>query len=113
MRFFVFYLMLLLGTAKAQTGNNLRTLFVSSTKDTVQLDSLSIIPGTFLLQSPAGDTVPENLYYFDFINAQLIWNRKALNQLGVIRDTVYKAEFRVFPTRLNKALAHKTTQSVN
>lgn len=110
--FFVCVLMLWVAKAQAQTGNNLRTLFVSTAKDTVQLDSLSIIPGTFLLQTPSGDTVAENLYYFAFINAQLIWNRKALNQLGVIRDTVYKADFRVFPSRLNKALAHKTIDNV-
>ncbi len=109
----VFLLMLLPTLAQAQTGSNLHTQYISTAKDTVQLDSLSIIPGSFFIHNAAGDSVAENLYTFDFINAQLIWNRKALNQLGVVRDTVYEANFRVFPTRLNKPVAHKTMATVN
>lgn len=105
------FLMLVLSSARAQTGNNLRTLFISTAKDTVQLDSLSIIPGSFFIHNAEGDSVAPNLYTFDFINAQLIWNRKALQQLGVVRDTVYEANFRVFPSRLNKPLAHKTIET--
>ena len=58
----VFLLMLLPTQAQAQTGSNLRTLYISTATDTVSLDTLSIIPGTLVIQTAKGDTINPDLY---------------------------------------------------
>lgn len=107
----VCFLLFVLVKAQAQTGNNLRTRFISTAKDTVQLDSLSVVPGTFFLQSATGDSVNNQLFTLDFINSLLIWNRKALTASGLGADSVFKATFRVFPRKLNAPYAHKTKET--
>lgn len=91
---------------QAQTTPNLRTVYISTAKDTAVLDTLSAIPGTLLLSSASGDSVPQNLYTFDYINGRIIWNRKELIKAGFKGDSI-KAVFRVFPYKFNRPYSHK------
>ena len=62
---------------------------ISSQKDTIQLDSLSIIPNTLSLPG-----FPDSTYAIDFVNARMIWKQKPPVDSVLVR-------YRVFRTRLN------------
>ena len=78
----------------SQTRSNLRQKWISTARDSVRLDSSSIVPNTFaILQVPASD------YQVDFVNSTLTWKQKpALDSVWI--------SYRVFPAKLN-AVAHK------
>lgn len=69
--------------------SNLRTKMISSAKDTIQLDSLSIIPNTLSLPG-----FPDSTYAIDFINARMIWKQRPPVDSVLVR-------YRVFGSRLN------------
>ncbi|MBL7699485.1 MAG: hypothetical protein JNK79_15070 [Chitinophagaceae bacterium] len=69
--------------------SNLRTKMISSAKDTIQLDSLSIIPNTLSLPG-----FPDSTYAIDFINARMIWKQRPPVDSVLVR-------YRVFSSRLN------------
>lgn len=92
------------------TGNgvfaqsNLRTKTIFFTKDTIQLDSLSIIPGTFSLKDSAGTLIDSSLYKVDYINARLIFaSLPAGNGIAV---------YRVFPYFFSKRFQHKDIRNI-
>ena len=69
--------------------SNLRQKWISTTRDSVRLDTLSIVPNTLaILQVPATD------YKVDYVNSTLKWNQKPAV------DSVW-ISYRVFPARLN------------
>jgi len=72
-----------------ETRSNLRQKWISTARDSLRLDSLSIVPNTIsILQVPATD------YDIDLVNAVLTWKQKpALDSVWV--------SYRVFPARLN------------
>ncbi|HKP31691.1 MAG TPA: hypothetical protein VJT83_03155, partial [Chitinophagaceae bacterium] len=70
-------------------GSNLRQKWISVKSDIVQLDSLSIVPRTFRIES-----IPPSSYELDLVNATLKWIQKPA------LDSVF-ATYRVFPARLN------------
>lgn len=70
-------------------GSNLRQKQVRVAGDTLRIDTISIVPGSFII--PGIDPVDYNL---DFINGFLVWNKKpSVETLLVV--------YRVFPYRLN------------
>lgn len=69
--------------------SNLRTKMISSARDTIQLDSLSIIPNTLILPG-----FPDSTYAIDYVNARMIWKQKPPVDSVLVR-------YRVFGTRLN------------
>lgn len=72
-----------------QPVSNLRTRYVATTQSPVQLDFLSIIPGTVSIEDVSGE-----YYEVDEMNALLFWKKK------VFADSVLVA-WRVFPYKLN------------
>ncbi|WP_240410021.1 hypothetical protein [Flavisolibacter nicotianae] len=83
------------------TRSNLRIKRISLTVDTLALDSLSIVPGTFSVNvADTGD------YRLDFVNAVLYWKRKpAVDSASVI--------YRVFPQRLNAVVQRRSFDSIS
>jgi hypothetical protein len=69
--------------------SNLRQKWFSTKVDTLQLDTLSIIPNTVSVTA-----VPDSFFIIDPINALLVWRQKPLFDSVMIR-------YRVFETRLN------------
>ena len=69
--------------------SNLRTKMISSRQDTLQLDSLSIIPNTVSLPG-----FPDSTYQVDYINARLTWKNKPALDSVLVR-------YRVFNSKLN------------
>ena len=76
--------------AMVNQGSNLRQRYFKVTADSVQLDTISIIPSTFSIEGiDAAD------YRLDFVNAILYWHKRPP------ADTIIKVSYRVFPYRLN------------
>ncbi|MFQ3579129.1 MAG: hypothetical protein SNJ71_03190 [Bacteroidales bacterium] len=97
LRIIVLYLSLNIGNLYAQHVDNLRYKFLYSATDTVFIiDTLSIVPGSVLLQK--GDTVISE-YYLDVAKAILILPK-------VSTDTL-KITYRVFPYNFSKPYYHK------
>ena len=80
--------------------SNLRKKKVPAKQATIQLDSLSIVPGTVTI---AG--IPDSLYNVDFVNARLTW--KQLPPLDSIL-----IHYRVFRTRLNGVVTRMQYDSI-
>src|SRR5690606_4989451 len=95
---------LLMDAAQAQRPDkplsNLRSKTLPVISDTLQIDSLSIIPHTL---SIAG--VPDSTYTPDLVNGRLIWKQRPL--LPVVTIT-----YRVFPYRLNATAQRQNYDSV-
>jgi hypothetical protein len=69
--------------------------------DTMQLDTLSIIPRTFFIRG-----IPDSTYQLDFVNARLYWKQKPADQRIMI-------SYRVFPNRLNPVAKHLSYDSIS
>jgi hypothetical protein len=84
-----------------QARSNLKSRKIAVDKDSVLLDSLSIIPGTFLI-SGADDT---SAYHLDFVRSVLTWKVKpSADSVTVL--------YRVFPFRLNSVAQRLNYDSV-
>lgn len=81
--------------------SNLRSKKIALDKDSVQLDSLSIIPGTFVINGVT-DT---SSYRLDFVRAWLHWKSKPEG------DSI-TLTYRVFPMRLNSVAQRLNYDSV-
>lgn len=75
---------------------------ISLTGDTLSLDSLSLVPGSFQLRYPDGNIVDSSLYSIDEVNSLLIFNPE------LHRDSNnYSASYRVFPFSFRETYKHK------
>lgn len=73
---------------------------ISPFKDTLQLDSLSIIPNTIVLPG-----FHDSTYVVDYVNARIIWRQKPALDSVLVR-------YRVFNTRLNARVQRMQYDSV-
>jgi len=93
-------LFLLWGSVEAQVLSNQRSTFLAY-GDTIVLDTVSIIPGSFSLYS--GDAkIPEEAYRLDAANARLYPDLIALTRFNADLNRL-RAEFRVFPVSFTTA----------
>ncbi len=69
-------------------------------KDTVHLDTLSIVPGSLYITNLAGDTIVSDSYEIDFINASLMFRTQYFG------DSLW-ADFRLFSVRLGSPYFHR------
>jgi hypothetical protein len=73
---------------------------IPSGKDTIQLDSLSIIPNTVILPG-----FHDSTYTVDYVNARIVWKQKPALDSVLVR-------YRVFNSRLNAKVQHMQFDSV-
>ncbi len=85
--------------AQQKTQSNLRQK-TFAVADSILIDSMSIIPGTFTIQA-----FHDSIYQLDFVNAKLKWIHKPLSDS-------FNAVYRVFPFKLNQALQRINFDSV-
>ncbi|HEY6505136.1 MAG TPA: hypothetical protein VIZ28_14265 [Chitinophagaceae bacterium] len=74
----------------SNAGSNLRQKTFKVTADSLRIDTLSIIPNTFIVEN-----IPVADYRLDFVNAILHWNKRPSP------DSIIKINYRVFSYRLN------------
>lgn len=86
--------------ANPQPLSNLRIKTVAVSSDSILLDSLSIIPATFLVNE-----LDTSSYRLDFVNAVLYWKERP------VRDSV-SVVYRVFPVKLNATVQRRSFDSI-
>ncbi|HEY0298784.1 MAG TPA: hypothetical protein VGB84_06150 [Arachidicoccus sp.] len=86
-------------SVQAQLHSNLRKKNIS-TNETISIDSLSIVPGSFMI-----DDVDSSFYKLDNVTSRLLWLKRP------VHDSV-KISYRVFPFRLNASASHYTLDSI-
>ncbi len=101
-RTILFFLLLLLCTdGYAQYPANRRTKQVFITNDSIQLDSLSIVPGSLTLTTMDGTAVDSSFYKINFGEGKLIINRKKLVQDSIVLS------YQTFPYLFSAETKHK------
>jgi hypothetical protein len=80
--------------ATAQPSSTLRYRVVTPGSDPIRFDTLSIVPGTFLLINRQGDTIPDTAYTLVPWEALLQLHPTLLSR----NDTDYLAMYRLFPS---------------
>ena len=84
--------------AMSQVESNVRSKNIPTNTDTVQLDSLSISPGSVLLTG-----IDTNDYEIDYATGKLIWlNKPAADSIPI--------QYRTWPISITQPVSHKSTQ---
>jgi hypothetical protein len=80
-----------------------RTVTLATTRDTVQIDSLSLVPGSWKVLQPDNLNLNDSLFMIDWIRSILIikpeWQK---------RPDSLRLEYEVYPISLNKKYRHKS-----
>lgn len=92
---------------QAQTFSNARSRVVQITNDTLQLDTLSIVPGSeVFLDASTGDTLANLEYELNWPNGWLRWITRP-------QDSLIRIQYRVFPLLLTQEYRHKSDTLIN
>lgn len=106
MRLFLLILILTFGiVAEAQVLNNLRHQTLSIESDSILCDSLSIIPGTFVLTDSSGNAINPSLY-------QLIPEKALMIISDSLKGWQVSLSYRVFPINLTTAYYNKDIRMI-
>ncbi|MCF8299188.1 MAG: hypothetical protein K9J13_16690 [Saprospiraceae bacterium] len=99
---YLLFLFLIPALTLSQELVNLRNKKLLLPKDTIKLDSLSIIPGSTFVLDSKGNTISDSLYKFDYAKSLLIIKPelKNLNQELIVN-------YKVFPYDFSKEFKHK------
>lgn len=89
----------------AQNIDNRHSKTIATTNDTVQLDTLSLIPKTIHLTSIAGVEIDSSYFTVAFADGIIILNNKKLKANG-FNDSI-KVTYQTFPLLLSKETKHK------
>lgn len=107
LRFYCFlYSLLLYQLCWGQTINNIREKTISFKEDTIDLDSLSILPNSLIILSPDDQYINADAYSIDYVDAILIWNKNSPYYSKLNYDSL-KIIYRVFPFSLTASYQHK------
>lgn len=96
----------LLAISASFAQSNFRTKKIILSKDTTQLDTLSIIPGTFSLKDSSGVIIDSSKYKVDYVNARLI----ILPSLGGVGGGF--VSYKVFPYLFSQKYQHKDVSKI-
>lgn len=102
---FLFLFTFLCCDAFAQSGSNWREQVLVLTTDTVQLDTLSIIPKTEVIKTQDGNYLSSSQYSIKHAKATLIVNKEFIGQEITIG-------YRVFPYLFEKKYSHKSLSQI-
>ncbi len=90
----------------AQKFNNLRTKIFTIQNDSIQIDTLSIVPGSEILSSK-NRFMSDTLYRLDYANAILILNSKVVSETKQLSLT-----YRVFPVNFSATWHHRKKDDI-
>ncbi len=89
-----------LGMAQLSEASNIRRVKFSAATDTLQIDSLSILPNTLHVEG-----VDTSTFFIDYAQGTLIWNQRPKT------DSIF-IEYRVFPYNFSKRYYHKNARKI-
>lgn len=87
---------------EAQQLSNYHVSKISTISDTIVFDSLSIIPGSFVLRDSAGNKIDTSYYKINYAKAALIW----LQSKNRSQKTFF-ASYKIFPYNFSSSYKHK------
>ena len=99
-----FFLLLWVAHASAQDSLFLRRLSIAFPSDTVRIDTLSLVPGSLMLNGLPPDT---STWYIDYVHAKI--HTKSMKSLTDSLDITYRA----LPFNFSKPRYHKDPRKVN
>ena len=90
----------------AQPVSNVRQHYISTKIDSIKIDTLSIISGSFFIVTDAGVFLDSTTYSIDYANAVLRW-KKNTSAFSEIKADSVKAVYRLFPVLFTQSYTHK------
>ncbi len=93
------------------TWNNTHIKSFSLEKDTIHLDSLSIIPNSIQLKYKNGDFVDTSFYKINYADGILVLNRKIIIEKNIKQDSIV-ARFKTFPYLFSAETKHKDSKHI-
>ena len=87
-------------TVLAQNLSNLRTKYISTRSDSIQLDTLSLIPGSFYIINSANQLLDTGFYKLDEVKGILKWKKQTA-------EDSLKVSYRVFSFLLGETFQNK------
>lgn len=111
---FIFFLWMnpfFIDTASSQELSNLHKINILPFSDTLQLDSLSIVPKSLVITTKQGIALDSSFYSIDYVKSTLFLNRQRMNEEGTSIDTLY-CSYRTFPFSFAKIIQHKDIKNI-
>ena len=96
------------GVEASFAQSNFRSKNIVLNKDTIQLDSLSIIPGTISVKKNNGESLDSSFYKIDYVNALLI----RLLPLPPREGDTIQISYKVFPFYFSQKFQHKDVSKI-
>ncbi len=96
------------GIAYTQNISNIREAHISIANDTIQLDTLSILPNSIFIFDTSGKLINDSLYSIDYGKALLI----ASASMKQIYPDEIRISYKVFPYTFSKPFFNKDITSV-
>lgn len=111
-KFSLFLVLLLLsGFAFAQPASNSHAKTVQLKSDTLQLDSLSLIPGSITLKLANGTLLDTSFYKVNLAEGSLILNRKKMKENNLSTDSL-QTNYKTFPYLFSAETKHKDIKNI-
>lgn len=94
-----------------QTLSNLRSRYISLRQDSVQMDTLSLVPHSAYLLNSENKPLDTSAYILDEISGLLTWNKNSEEYKTIKADSI-KVVYRVLSFRLDETLQHKSLKEI-
>lgn len=105
-KIFLIFIFLSSVALQAQELSNLRNSTMSANRDTIVVDSLSLIPGSVDIFYQNGQPLDTNAYTIHHASSEIILDRK------MMQDDSLEISYRVFPLSFSKPFSHKKFKQV-
>lgn len=108
------YILFFSSAGFSQQLSNLRkkAFALNKTKDTLKLDTLSIVPGTLTLTYGNAHLLDTSYYKLDEVSGKIFLLQDRLKGQNISTDSVY-VNYRVFPYDFSQTLQHKNKNTVH
>lgn len=106
---FVFVFLCVSGYSQYAGSSRIKKLMVVS--DTIQLDSLSLIPGSFKLATTSGMQLDTSFYQLNHAEGIVILNTKKMKEQGISKDNLLTS-YKTFPYLFSSETKHKDANRI-
>jgi hypothetical protein len=97
--------------ADGQSSGNTRSKTISTASDTIRLDTLSLVPGSFALRKADGSLLDTSYYRLRLAEGLLILDRAKLQKDSVSADSL-STSYRIFPYLFSEETKHKDVNRI-
>ena len=102
---------LLFSCGFAQLSGYIHTKQLPTLTDTMQLDTLSIVPGTVTLSSSGGKLLDSTYYKISYSEGKIYFNVKKMKEVGLF-DSGIISSYKTFPYLFSEVTKHKDISRV-